>query len=97
MPQSNARESGRSVFVDRELHPYRDQWACLASIEAMSPLDIEPTILRATGGAHPLDVTFIDDEVLAIPWKRATHPLGTLTDRMPELLTVTLAYRVYFE
>ena len=34
------------------------------------PHDIEPTILRATGGVHPLDVTFIDDEDLATPWKR---------------------------
>jgi hypothetical protein len=42
----------------------------LASIQPMAPHDIEPTILRATGGVHPLDVTFIDDEDLATPWKR---------------------------
>ena len=42
--------------------PYPDQWAFLASIQPMPPHDIEPTILRATGGAHPLDVTFIDEE-----------------------------------
>ena len=39
----------------------------------MAPHDIEPTILRATGGVHPLDVTFIDDEDLATPWKREQH------------------------
>ena len=44
----------------------------------MAPHDIEPTILRATGGVHPLDVTFIDDEDLATPWKRqARTALGT--------------------
>ena len=68
--QKRSREKGGSVFVDSDLVPYSDQWSCLASITLMSPSDIEPTILRATGGAHPLDVTFIDDEDLATPWER---------------------------
>ena len=55
----------------RPAAPTADQWAFLASIQPMAPHDVEPTILRATGGVHPLDVTFIDDEDLATPWKRA--------------------------
>ncbi|MBU2808757.1 hypothetical protein HF285_10940 [Acidithiobacillus ferrooxidans F221] len=66
------RESGYSVFVDTDLRPYPDQWAFLASIQPLAAHDIEPTILRATGGVHPLDVTFIDEEDLATPWKRET-------------------------
>ena len=62
--QKKPRESGRSVFVDSALRPHPDQWAFLASIQPMSADDIEPTILRATGSAHPLDVTFVDDEDL---------------------------------
>ena len=27
-------------------------------------------MVRATGSVHPLDVTFIDDEDLATPWKQ---------------------------
>ena len=68
--QKHPRESGRSVFVDGDLQLYGDQWAYLASVTPMSSMDIESTILRATGGVHPLDVTFIDDEDLATPWKR---------------------------
>lgn len=49
------------------LRPHRDQWAYLASVQPMAPHDIEPTVLRATCGIHPLDVTFIDDEDLATP------------------------------
>ena len=60
--QKSPRESGCSVFVDADLRPYPDQWGFLASIQPMPVHDIEPTILRATGGVHPLDVTFIDDE-----------------------------------
>jgi superfamily II DNA or RNA helicase len=95
--QKRSRESACSVFVDTDLHPYADQWAFLASIEPMAPQDIEPTILRATGSTHPLDVTFIDDEDLSRPWNRNSTPTKKLGGKMPESLTVTLANQVYFE
>ncbi len=91
------REAGCSVFVDADMRPYPDQWAFLSSIPLMASHDIEPTILRATGGVHPLDVTFIDDEDLATPWKRVTSPSKKLTGAMPTSLTVTLANQLYFE
>ena len=77
--------------------PYPDQWAFLSSIPLMSVQDIEPTILLATGGVHPLDVTFIDEEDLATPWKRATSTSKKLTGKMPTSLTVTQANQLYFE
>lgn len=95
--QKQPRENGCSVFVDADLHPYTDQWAFLVSIQPMEPQDIEPTILRATGRTHPLDVTFIDDEELATPWKQNGAPTKKLAGQMPESLTVTLANQVYFE
>jgi superfamily II DNA or RNA helicase len=91
------RESGCSVFVDATLRPYGDQWAYLAAVQPMAPHDIEPTILRATGGIHPLDVTFIDDEDLATPWKRQSSTSTKLAGTMPQALTVTLANLIYFE
>lgn len=95
--QKGPRERGFSVFVDAELRPYPDQWAFLASIVPMPAHDIEPTILRATGGVHPLDVTVIDDEDLATPWKRDSAPAGRLAGDMPSVLAVTLTNQVYFE
>ena len=95
--QRKPRENGCSVFVDADLRPYPDQWALLKSIQPMAPRDIEPTILRATGNAHPLDVTFIDEEDLATPWKRSTSTTKKLSVPMPEALSVTLANLVYFE
>jgi hypothetical protein len=80
--ETAARE-GCSVFVDADLRPYPDQWAFLASIQPMAAHDIEPTILRATGGVHPLDVTFIDDEDLATPWKRRAHRPRSWPGRCP--------------
>jgi superfamily II DNA or RNA helicase len=95
--QKHPRESGWSVFVDAALRPHRDQWAYLASVQSMAPHNIEPTILRATGGVHPLDVTFIDDEDLSTPWKRQAGTCTKLAGTMPQALTVTLANLLYFE
>ncbi len=95
--QKHPRENGCSVFVDGELRPYRDQWAFLAAILPMPAHDIEPTILRATGNAHPLDVTFIDEEDQKEPWKRSASVTKKLVGPMPKSLTVTLANLIYFE
>ncbi|MET3496523.1 TOTE conflict system archaeo-eukaryotic primase domain-containing protein [Variovorax boronicumulans] len=95
--QKGPRHKGFSVFVDAELRPYPNQWAFLASIQPMDVHDIEPTILRATGGVHPLDVTFIDDEDLATPWTRESTASNKLTGSMPRSLTLTLANLIYFE
>lgn len=91
------RERGCSIFVDVELRPHPDQWAFLASIQPMAAHDIDATILRATDGVHPLDVTFIEDEDMAMPWKRGSTPTKLLTGPMPGALTVTLANLIYFE
>ena len=95
--QKGPRDHGFSVFVDADLRPYPDQWAFLASIQPMPAHDIEPTLLRATGGVHPLDLTFIDEEDLATPWKRENTSAGKLIGPMPKSLTVTLANLIYFE
>lgn len=96
--QNKPRENGCSVFVDEALNPYRDQWAFLASIEQMEPDNIEPTILRATGGAHPLDVTCVDDEdQAATPWLPAVPAARKLPGKMPASLAVTVANQIYFE
>lgn len=92
--QKAPRESGGSVFVDRDLQPHDDQWAFLAGLPKMSPADIEPTILRATGGRHPLDVTFIDSEDEATPWRRQEPASSRLPGPMPASLKITLANRL---
>jgi superfamily II DNA or RNA helicase len=95
--QKHPRENGCSVFVDADLRPYQDQWGFLASILPMPTHDIEPTILRATGSAHPLDVTFVDEEDQKEPWKKSTSVSKNLVGPMPKSLTVTLAKLIYFE
>jgi hypothetical protein len=95
--QKEPRDKGCSLFVDSDLRAYADQWEFLASVRSMSPQDIEPAILQAAGGIRPLDVTFIDEEDQAQPWKRPIQSAKTLPGPMPKTLSLTLADRVYFE
>jgi superfamily II DNA or RNA helicase len=95
--QKAARERGCSVFVDDQLQPHGDQWAYLADLRRMSAIDIEATILRSTGGTHPLDVTFVEEEDLHEPWKRPTAVAAKLVGPMPASLTLTLSNLVYVE
>lgn len=95
--QKVPRESGRSVFVNDALQPYADQWNFLASVTPMAPHDIEPTILRATGGSHPLDVTFITEEDQQEPWKRTAQSKQKIQGPMPSSLTVVQSNLLYFD
>ena len=51
--QKKPRESGFTVLVDSDLRPHPDQWGFLASIQPMSPHDIEQTIVRDRRRASP--------------------------------------------
>lgn len=95
--QKKPRDAGFSMFVDDELRAYPDQWGFLASIGRMPSQDIEPTILQATGGSHPLDVTFIEDEDQAAPWQASRSDSKTIPGLLPKSLHVTLANLVYFQ
>lgn len=95
--QKIPRERGASVFVDDALQPYIDQWAFLASMQSMAPQAIESTILRATGGSHPLDVTFASDEDLHEPWRRSAISRQHLAGPMPASVRLTLANYIYIE
>jgi len=95
--QKTPRERGCSVFVDEQLRPYADQWAYLSSLQPLAPESIESAISGATGGTHPLDVTFIANEDEQQPWKSAPMLGSKLPGQMPESLAIILANLVYFE
>ncbi|EET0019067.1 DEAD/DEAH box helicase family protein [Escherichia coli] len=95
--QKRPRASGGSVFVDINFQPYSDQWAFLASVIPMNVQDIEPTILRATGSIHPLDVNFINEEDLGTPWEGKKSSGNRLNISVAEPLKITLANQIYFE
>ncbi len=94
--QKEARQRGCSVFVDDDLKPYPDQWAYLATLQRLSVAGLQTLIQSATGGAHPLDLAFIDEEDLATPW-RGHVAAPAIRGPLPTSLTLTLADRLYVE
>lgn len=95
--QKRARAQNNSVFVDESLEPHSDQWAFLASVQRMSPGDIEPAIIRAMGNRDPVGVAYVEDEGDAEPWKGRNTRSHKLTCPLPASLRITLANLVYFE
>ncbi|MBC3382993.1 DEAD/DEAH box helicase [Pseudomonas sp. SWRI179] len=95
--QKRARAKNNSVFVDESLEPHSDQWAFLASIQRMSPGDIEPAIIRAMGNRDPVGVAYVEDGGDAEPWKGRDTRSHKLTCPLPASLRITLANLVYFE
>ncbi|KIQ37693.1 TOTE conflict system archaeo-eukaryotic primase domain-containing protein [Pseudomonas viridiflava] len=95
--QKRARAQNNSVFVDDSLEPHRDQWAFLASIQRMSPEDIQPVIIQAMGNQDPLGVAYVDDEGDAEPWKDCESRSRKLTCPLPDAVNITLANLIYFE
>ncbi|MFM7393811.1 MAG: TOTE conflict system archaeo-eukaryotic primase domain-containing protein, partial [Cyanobium sp.] len=94
--QKEARQRGCSVFVDDDLKPYPDQWVYLASLQRLSLTARQTVIQTATGGGHPLDLAFMDEEDLATPWKQRPAPTK-LSGPLPASLNLTLADRLYVE
>lgn len=93
--QKQPRELDRSVFVDKSLAPYADQWALLSSIRPLSAADLENAILRASGGRHPLDVSFTGDENENKPWQRRTTHSDKVTGPLPESVQLVLANQIF--
>ncbi len=93
--QKNPRERGHSVFVDDNLIPFSDQWAYLTSVCALSAKDLEDAILRASGGRHPLDVSFAGDAEEK-PWQRHSPLPDEIAGALPKSLDVVLANHLFF-
>lgn len=93
--QKQPREHGCSVFVDEDLIPYPDQWSFLSSIRTLSGAELADAILRATGGRHPLDVSFVTGEDESKPWQRQALTASQLQGPLPESLHIVLANQIF--
>jgi len=93
--QKQPRERGRSLFADEHLEPYPDQWGFLASIRPLSRKELEEAILQATGGRHPLDVTFAVEQEDSKPWQGQTPVPTRISGPLPETLTLVLANQIF--
>lgn len=97
--QRRPRDAGNSVFLDPELKPYPDQWACLASVQRVPRAQAEPLVRAAERADRILGVrrAQADDEE-PLPWLAPPSrrpPPAPLTGPMPESLELVLADQIY--
>ncbi|MFB9984854.1 DEAD/DEAH box helicase family protein [Mesorhizobium kowhaii] len=98
--QRRARERGNSVFVDRDLRPYDDQWAFLSvlprlSADAVSRLvDEAETVGRVLGVRMPVEDESADEPWRVTPSRRVPVRID---EPLPGRIKIVLADQIYVE
>lgn len=99
--QHSARRLGNSVFLDRDLQPYDDQWAYLSTLQRMSAEAVTDIVTAAEASGQVLSVRMpVDDENLDTPWKMSPsrRPRSKPENVMiPSNIKVTVADQVYID
>jgi superfamily II DNA or RNA helicase len=99
--QRRARERGNSVFIDKDLLPYDDQWAFLARLPRLSADAVSLIVADAEARGRVLAVRMpVDDEESAEPWRlppsrrRRPAPVGA---PLPDTVRVVVADQLYID
>jgi len=99
--QRKAREVGNSVFVDKDLRPYDDQWTYLSSLPRLSA-DVAFRIAdEAELSGRVLGVRMpVDDEHANEPWKmsptRRTEP-RRIDAAIPQRIRIVVGDQIYID
>ncbi|MEO7190263.1 MAG: DEAD/DEAH box helicase family protein [Vicinamibacterales bacterium] len=96
--QKKAREHGNSVFIDAELIPYVDQWACLSTIRKMSRAQVEALVAEGERHGRIVGLRLPRDEDDLEPWKatpsrRRVRP--PVEGALPESVELVLGNEIY--
>ena len=96
--QGAARRKENSVFVDRVLAPYADQWGYLAGVQRMSRDSLDRIVERASAGGRVLGVRLPLEEGEDEPWLRAPSrrsPQPVIAGVLPASVRIILADQIY--
>jgi hypothetical protein len=96
--QKQARQSGNTVFLDKELKPYPDQWSFLAELRRTSRAQVEALVREAENKGRVIGVAMAaadqeDDRPWIAPPSRRYEP--PVVELMPESLDLVLADQIY--
>ena len=99
--QRRARQDGNSVFVDRNLNPYGDQWAFLSSLPRLSASAVARLVEEAEVRGRVLGVRIpVEDEEADEPWRmtpsRRREPVQ-VNEPLPDRISVVVADQVYVD
>ena len=99
--QRRARAQHNTEFLDRDLAPFEDQWAYLASVRRVGHTAVELAVREAARRDGLIGVRLsVADEAEDDPWirppsRRRADP--AITDPLPTTLRVTLGNLLYIE
>jgi superfamily II DNA or RNA helicase len=99
--QRRAREGGNSVFIDKELRPYDDQWAFLSSLPRFSADIATRIVAEAEARGRILAVRMpVENEDADEPWRmtpsRRREP-AQIDDPLPKKISIVLADQIYVD
>ena len=96
--QGTARRNENSVFVDRFLEPYADQWGYLAGVRRMSRESLDRIVEHASAGGRVLGVRLPLEEGEDEPWLRAPSrrsPQPVIAGVLPASVRIILADQIF--
>jgi superfamily II DNA or RNA helicase len=98
--QLESSNAGNSVFVDRDLHPFEDQWTYLGSVVRLRSTDLDSIVRDASAREAILTVPLSsNDPDSEEPWKKRSSgkpPDKKLKEPYPKELEIVLSNMIYF-
>ena len=99
--QKKPREQNNSVFLDKDLNPYPDQWAFLSSIHKMAHQDLERIVKNVQDEGEITGVrAVVLDETENEPWKLTPsrkYKEPPITGPLPDQLNLVISNQIYIE
>jgi len=96
--QKVPRETGKSVFIDKNLTPYPDQWAILGSVGRMSLPGLSQFLEENIKMKGFLGIPTSQSDEEAAPWESQSlskRIFTKLTCALPDQIAVVMANRLY--
>ena len=101
--QNGPRQQDNSVFVDDLWAPFPDQWAFLASVRRMRPIEVERLAQKAEKEGQVIGVRLgesVDDEEATTPWLRSpsrSKPIPVIKGPLPDRIQAVLSQLLFVE
>jgi superfamily II DNA or RNA helicase len=100
-PQRNMRDEGNTVFLDKKLKPFQDQWSFLSSVEKVQAVAVQAIVCDTQNSGSITPIRMSRQEVVAEdPWTapssgRSVDPI--ITGLFPESVRVVMANMIFLE
>ena len=95
--QKTAREKNHSIFLDKDMSPYPDQWAFLSSTKKLGEKRVDELVNNAVQRNELLPVVYdpAEAEDGSKPWEKKPAFFPQITGPLPRKIEIILADQLY--